>query len=119
MARLKIANTFGSVDVRGKLARTYAHVPGPRLQPLCRKLGIRYADALVGFRERGRKARFGYSPVLDGVVVSARSAPKLRKAVEDRDRRAEDRAERDQQREERRLAHHAALHVAIRVREHR
>lgn len=108
MTRLKIANSYGSVDVRGKLARTYVHVPGLRLQPLCRKLGIRYADALVGFSERGRKARFGYGPVLNGVVVSARSAPTLRLAVEERDRRSAERAEREKERAERRLALEAA-----------
>ncbi len=85
---LKIANSYGSIDVRYKLAKSYVHVRGKRLQPLCRKLGIKHAEALVGFSERGRKARFGYHLEFDGVVVSARSAPKLLHAVEQREMRA-------------------------------
>jgi len=86
--RLKIANSFCNVDVRKGLSKAYVHFKGQRLQPLCRKLGIKYAQALVGFSERGRKARFGYQPIFDGVVVSAKSASKLMYAVEDRDKRA-------------------------------
>ncbi|MGL4423258.1 MAG: hypothetical protein ACRCZF_21530 [Gemmataceae bacterium] len=108
MRTLKVSNSYGSVDVRRKLAARYVHVPGPRLQPLCRKLGIRYADALVGFNERGRKARFGYKAVLDGVVVSAKSAPKLRNAIVDREQRSQHRAERAEQCQERRLAFQTA-----------
>lgn len=85
---LSIANHFGSVDVRGKLSKVYVHIRGRRLQPLCRKLKIKYANALVGFKERGRKARFGWSPELDGVVVSNRSAPKLLSAIEERQKQA-------------------------------
>ncbi len=89
--RLKIANCYGNVDVRKKLSKAYVHVGGQRLQPLCRKLGIKYAQALVGFSERGRKARFGYQPEFDGVVVSARSARKLHSAIEERVKRAAER----------------------------
>ena len=95
--RLKIANDYGNVDVREKLSKAYVHVGGQRLQPLCRKLGIKYAQALVGFSERGRKARFGYQPEFDGVVVSARSAQKLRRAIEERVKRAAERPQKSPQ----------------------
>ncbi len=84
---LKIANRYGNVDVRQALPKRYAHISGERLQPLCRKLGIKYAPALVGFE--GKK-RYGYSPVFDGVVVSAQSATKLLKAIKEREARAKD-----------------------------
>lgn len=84
---LAIANHYGNVDVRNGLSKAYVHVLGQRLQPLCRKMGIKYAQALTGFEERGRRGKFGHSPIFDGVVVSARSAPRLLQAVKDRDER--------------------------------
>jgi hypothetical protein len=60
----------------------YAHVPGDRLQPVCRKLRVKYAAALVGWQDRGR--RYPARPVLDGVVVHASVAEKVRRAAADR-----------------------------------
>jgi hypothetical protein len=82
---LKIANGYGNVDVRGGVPGGYVHVPGERLQPLCRKLKIKFAPALIDFTG---KRRYGYSPVLDGVVVSSRSAPKLLAELEARQQRS-------------------------------
>jgi len=84
---LAIANSFGNVDVRQPLSKRYVHVRGQRLTLLCDKLGIRYAKALVGFD--GEK-RYGYRPVLDGVVVAAGSAGKLIDAVREVQKRASD-----------------------------
>lgn len=95
--RLKIANSYGNVDVRTKLSKAYVHVGGQRLQPLCRKLGIKYAQALVGFSERGPSARFGYQPQFDCVVVSARYARKLLRAIEERVERAAERPQKSPQ----------------------
>lgn len=77
MSILKIANRYGNVDVRKGLSKSYRHVSGKRLQPLCRRLGIKFAPALVEFEESGPYIR----PVFDGVVVWARSAPKLLEAI--------------------------------------
>jgi hypothetical protein len=88
MVFLKIANCYGSVDVRDHLSKVYTHVRGKRLQPLCLKLNIPFAQALIGFSERGRRGKYGYSPVFDGVVVTAQSANKLLQAIEDRKERA-------------------------------
>lgn len=85
---LEIANRFGTVDVRNDLPESYVHVEGLRLQPLCRKLKIKFAQALVGYEERGRNAKFGYKPEFYGVVVPSESAPKLLEAIEQRDARA-------------------------------
>jgi len=85
MTKLKCVNEFGNVDLtRQKLGKRYVHVKGKRLQPLCRKLGIKFAEAIVGFDEYRSRC---YSPIKDGVVVSARSAPKLLAAIAARDER--------------------------------
>lgn len=77
---LKIANVYGNVDVRLGTPKGYEHVRGERLQPLCRKLGIRYAQALVRWGGTKRYPR----PVFDGVVVSKRSTAKLKAAIDER-----------------------------------
>jgi hypothetical protein len=82
--KLKIANSHGCVDVRYGLPKTHMHVKGKRLQPLCRQLRIKFARALVGLEQSGSY----YRPTFDGVVVSARSAPKLREAIASRKMRA-------------------------------
>lgn len=79
-----IANDFGNVDVRSTLPKRYIHIPGKRLQPLCRKLGIKYAGAMTGFEKSGRY----WKAIIDGIVVSARSAAKLNDAIEARAKRA-------------------------------
>jgi hypothetical protein len=78
--RLPIANGYGNVDVRNGTPEGYSHVPGKRLQPLCRKLGIDCADALVGW---GGRRRFP-KPVFDGVVLAATDKPRLLAEIEKR-----------------------------------
>jgi Rad4 beta-hairpin domain 3 len=85
MTTLRIANSYGNVDVRNGLSQAYRQIKGKRLQPLCRKLGIKFAEALVGFEENGSY----YRPIVDGVVVSARSAPKLLEAITARNKRTQ------------------------------
>lgn len=67
-------NKFGNVDCRGHLPEGCVHVPGKRLQPLCRKLGIVFAEALVDFK----KKRGVFKPVLDGVVIESKDEAALR-----------------------------------------
>lgn len=107
--RLAIVNEYGNVDLtKTRLTKRYRHIRGKRLQPLCRKLQIKYADAVVGW---SGKKRYGYKPVTDGVVVSAASAPKLLAEIEARRLRnpPEKREEANRRRHERRIAH---LHEA-------
>lgn len=80
---LKIVNEYGNVDVCSSLPKEFEHVPGKRLQPLCRKLGIRYAPALVGW---GGSKKYP-KPQFDGVVVCHQSADRLRAEIEERERR--------------------------------
>jgi hypothetical protein len=53
--QLAIVNEYGNVDVRAGLSKVYQHVRGKNLQPLCRKLGIRFAPAVVDFAGSGRR----------------------------------------------------------------
>lgn len=70
-----IAKTeYGNVDVRKPLQRGYCHVPGKRLMPTCRKLGINAAPALVGF-EKGYRGH--YRAIVNGVVIPSRAKGKL------------------------------------------
>src|SRR4051812_435883 len=83
---LAIANEYGNVDLtRQRLPKRYRHIPGKRLQPICRKLKIRFCEAVVDFD--GNK-KYGYRPICDGVVVSAKSAEKLLIAIAIREERA-------------------------------
>ena len=54
------------------------HLAGypPRVKTLCRKLGIDFAEALVGFERRGGAT----IPAFDGVVVCAEHAAAVRDA---------------------------------------
>ena len=77
---MKYVNQYGNVEIRNGVPKGYVHMRGERLQPICRKLGIVWAPALIGFE----KNRYGCKPILDGVVVSARSAEKVREAIKER-----------------------------------
>jgi len=101
---LAIANGYGNVDLtKTALDGRYRHVSGKRLQPLCRALGIKYAEAVVGWTGSGR---YGYKPLMDGVVVSAKALPKLLAAIQARRMRnpPEKLEQARRRREERRLA---------------
>ena len=96
MQALAIENEYRNFDLtRNKLPARYQHVSGNRLQPLCRKLGIRYCEAVVGFEDYGYHK---YSPVKDGVIVSRQSTPKLMTAIREREKRSEARRRRQEAR---------------------
>lgn len=82
-----IANGYGNVDIRASIPDGNQHIKGKRLQPLCRKLDIQYANALVGWTGTKKYPQ----PELDGVVVSFDSAPKLIQAITERDERTQKR----------------------------
>ncbi len=83
--RLAIADkTYGNVDVRKPLPKSYVHVTEAdaevslqALVQLCKRVGVKYAKALVGFD----KYRGCYKPCFNGVVIHQSALPKLRKAL--------------------------------------
>ncbi len=105
MTTLRIANEYGNIETPPPSG--YTHVPGKRLQPLCRKLNIRYAPAMVGWAGTRRHPK----PLFDGVVVATKSAPKLLAEIECRSKRntPEKRAAAQKSREKRQQAERRRL----------
>lgn len=80
-------NEYGNVAV-GEVPADCVHVRGLRLQPLCRKLGIEYAECVVGFTREYRGHRY---PEFDGVVIYRRDEPALQRAIRERTKRVRSR----------------------------
>jgi hypothetical protein len=78
-------NDYGNIDIRNGVSDGYAHIRGKRLQPLCKKLNIEYAEAFVGFKRYGMS---GYKPVIDGIVIKNEDLPHLNQAIQERNKRA-------------------------------
>ena len=90
---LTITNSFGNVDlVHSTISANYVHIKESRLQPICRKLGVRFAPAIVAFDS----TKNGTKPVICGVVVTRRSAGKVLLAIAARNT-PEQRAKRERQ----------------------
>jgi hypothetical protein len=79
---LQIANGYGNVDVRDRLPGGYVHIKGQRLQPLCRKLRIKYAKALVEIKKYRRDR---HSPVFDVGKFAAMIRQRFPSIPEDED----------------------------------
>ncbi len=107
---LQIANQYGNVSVECGVPTGYEHIRGARLQPLCRKCGIEYANARVGWGGTRKHPK----PILDGVVVKVGCATRLRTAVAERDQRSAVRREREnrkQDKEKQKLEHERAMQM--------
>jgi hypothetical protein len=88
MKTLKIGNVYGNFDLtRGSCPKGYQVVSGDRLTLLCRKLNLRFVQAVTGWT--GKK-RYGYKPVFGAVIVSAKAAPKLLAAIQEREAKRQD-----------------------------
>ncbi|MEO2034954.1 MAG: hypothetical protein ABGZ35_22975 [Planctomycetaceae bacterium] len=84
---LAIANQWGSFDMaHDRLPGRYQHIEGQRLQPICRKLGVKFCDAVVDFEES--YGNYPAKPIKNGVIVTKTSAPKLLVAIEHREARS-------------------------------
>ena len=68
-------NRFGNIDlyVDSMLPEGGAHIPRRGTVKICKRLGIDYAEAVIGFDFGNRMA----VPVIDGVVVAIEHAPKV------------------------------------------
>jgi hypothetical protein len=70
-------NEQGNIDIRQGLEAGLTHVVGQRLGPLCRRLKIDFAPAVIGYRK-------WYLPIIHGVVVADADAPALLAAISER-----------------------------------
>jgi hypothetical protein len=89
---------LGSLDVSRGVPAGLCHVRGKRLQPLARKLGIAFAEAII-YWDIGYQGK--EKPVTDGVVVSISDAPKLHQEILARNTRSAKRAKSVSRRDER------------------
>ncbi|TGZ82600.1 Rad4-domain-containing protein [Ascodesmis nigricans] len=71
-------NAFNNIDayVPSLIPQGAVHIRLPRLAPLARKLGIDYADAVIGFEFKQQRA----VPCIDGIVVAEEFEDVLREA---------------------------------------
>jgi hypothetical protein len=75
---LPIANAYGNYEIATGIPDGYVHVQRKRLQPLCRRLGIEYIDAVTSI---GGNQRYGYHPVKHGFIVRAEDAGRIEAAL--------------------------------------
>lgn len=83
---VRLANGYGSIDVRGGVPTDLLHVIEPRIQPVARRLSIPYATALVGFTEYMRDR---WQAQLEGIVIERTDEDRLRQALDARATRSE------------------------------
>jgi len=82
--RLKhVLTPYGNVDLRTGVPSDLSHLREKRLQPLARKLGIPYAEAIVAFSAVRRR----YLSVKQGIVVADFDVQALLSAHEEREYR--------------------------------
>src|SRR5580765_7200394 len=67
-------NRYGDIVVADGVPEGLVHVKQPRLGPTCRRLGIEYASAVVGWNGRNY-------PEFSGIVIRAADHPVLEEAL--------------------------------------
>ncbi len=80
----ELVDAKNRVDVSEGVPHGLVHVDGPRLGPICKRLGIPFAKAIVGkkvFRKRGTPHT---ASVCSGIVIKAIDEQNIRKALEER-----------------------------------
>lgn len=75
-------NAHGNIDITGGVADGLVHVDLPRLGPTCKRIGVEYGRAVVGWAEFGRKYRRKRYPMFSGVVIRAEDHARLMAALE-------------------------------------
>ena len=86
--RLKeVTTSYGNVDIREGVPEGLVHIAELRLQPLARKLGVPFAEAVVGFNKFRRGYVQMYGPIKSGIVVAEFDADVVRSAFEQRELR--------------------------------
>jgi hypothetical protein len=90
LARRRISDvvtSYGNVDIREGIPNGLIHLEELRLQPLARKLGIPFAEAVIGFNEFRRNGFRMRAPVKSGIVVADFDAHAVQSAFEQREAR--------------------------------
>lgn len=74
--------SYGTIDITGGVPDGLVHVDLPRLGPTCKRIGVEYGKAVVGWTELGRKYRKKRYPMFSGVVIRATDHARLMAALE-------------------------------------
>ncbi|KAG7445688.1 Rad4-domain-containing protein [Guyanagaster necrorhizus] len=106
-------NDFGNIDlyVPTMLPRGAVHVPFKGVQKIAKKLGLDYADAVIGFEFKKRRA----FPVLEGVVVAVENEQVLLDAYWETEQDAQEKAR--VKREEKAIKRWTRLIHGLRIRQ--
>ncbi|TFK33041.1 hypothetical protein BDQ12DRAFT_716098 [Crucibulum laeve] len=105
-------NNFGNIDlyVPSMLPRGAVHVPFKGVAKIARKLVFDFAEAVIGFEFKKRRA----FPVIEGVVIAAENESALLEAYREAEREAEEKAR--FKREDRALKQWTRLIQGLRIR---
>jgi hypothetical protein len=79
--------SHGDIDITDGVPEGFIHVDLPRLGPTCKRIGIEYGKAIVGWSDIGRKFNKKHYPLFSGVVIRLVDHSRLMVAVEDKARR--------------------------------
>lgn len=75
----QLKNDYGNCEIKQLKGKSFVHVPGQRLGLICKKHGIKYLPAVVGFTNTYKDY---WKPDIDGVVVHRNSVQKLKSLIE-------------------------------------
>lgn len=87
-------NDYGNVVITDGVPEGLVHVDLPRMGPTCKRVGIDYAKAIVGWSEVGRSGSRKRYPVTSGVVIRNSDLPKLEEALAEKDKKEEQQIDR-------------------------
>ncbi|KAF9066475.1 hypothetical protein BDP27DRAFT_1423852 [Rhodocollybia butyracea] len=106
-------NQFGNIDlyVKTMLPQGAVHIPFKGIAKIARRLQIDFAEAVIGFEFRKRKA----TPVLEGIVVATENEEVILEAFWESEREASEKARR--KKEERVLKQWTRLVHGLRIRQ--
>lgn len=80
----------GDIDIVRGVPTDLAHVKVPRVSPTCKRLGIQYAKALIGWDDVGTKSY----PIHAGIVILATDLPRLEAALKSKESKRQKKIER-------------------------
>ena len=93
----KNKNGYGNIDVRHRTPDGLVHFSDQRLTVTARAAGIEHLKAFAGFED----TRWGWKPILDGIVVRQEDAADMESVIKRRDARRPSPEQRERRRERR------------------
>jgi len=85
-------NEYGSVVTTSGVPEGFVHVDEPRLGPTCRRLGIEYAPAVIGWQKVGKRHDRRLYPKISGIVIHRADLDSLQQALAEKAEKSRKRA---------------------------